>query len=152
MLRDLLAPELEIQVRLADSLREDDRALVRLTRDQSLLLAHMSENPFMAISGCAGSGKTMLAVEHAHRLAEDGNSVLFLCFNKALGAWLNANHAHPNIEFTHFHRLCFRLAKKHGIALPEYPEGAAPAEFFDRRASRRARRALSRSAGLSGTR
>ena len=39
-----------------------------------------------AIYGCAGSGKTTLAVEKARRLAEEGFCTLLTCYNKALGS------------------------------------------------------------------
>ena len=128
MLRDLLAPTFSIDVPLATAFHDEDRALVELTREQAMLLAHMARNPRMAIHGCAGSGKTMLALEHARRLADEGKDVLFVCFNKALAAHLHQSAGNEHIRFTTFHRLCFALAKKAGIELPA--SDPAPAEFF----------------------
>ena len=81
MLRDLLAPAVHIEVPMAAAFLEEERALVELTREQSLLLSPAAAQPAHRVYGCAGSGKTMLAVEHAKRLAADGQDVLFVCFN-----------------------------------------------------------------------
>ena len=50
----------------------------------------MRRDPRMVITGCAGSGKTMLAVNHADRLAREGHRVLFTCFNTKLREDLRA--------------------------------------------------------------
>lgn len=131
MLRNLLAPTVTISVPLATAFRDEDAALIELTREQSLGLARMARNRRMAIYGCAGSGKTMLAVEHARRLAEDGHDVLFVCFNRALAAHLHQTTGDERIEFTTFHRLCARLAGRGGVALTEYADGQPPQSFYD---------------------
>src|SRR4051794_16908975 len=104
--------------------------MVELTCEQSLLLARLRCTARMAVYGCAGSGKTMLAVEHAKRLADAGRDVLFVCFNRALPAHLATVEKQERIAFTTFHRLCVRLARKAKIALPEYPPESTPPEFF----------------------
>jgi hypothetical protein len=129
-LRDLIAPPVSIRVPLAEQFLTEEAAMVELTREQSMLLAGLKRNPRMAVYGCAGSGKTMLAVEHAKRLASAGRHVLFVCFNRALAAHLATVERHERITFTTFHRLCVRLARKAEIELPEYPEDATPQEFF----------------------
>ena len=75
--RDVLAPQIEIRVPMAAEFLDEEEALVLLTHEQSMLLARMRRDPRMVIRGCAGSGKTMLAVEHARRLAADGRRVGF---------------------------------------------------------------------------
>ena len=130
MLRDLLAPHVSIEVPMAAAFLLEERALVQLTRDQSLLLARMARNPRMAIYGCAGSGKTVLAVEHAERLAADGKDVLFVCFNVALARHLAKHEKHDRITFSNFHRLCRHYAYKAGLEAPRYPDGEAPPGFF----------------------
>jgi hypothetical protein len=130
MLRDLLAPHVSIRVPMAERFLAEDEQLVALTREQSMLLTRMHRNPRMAIYGFAGSGKTMLAVEHAKRLASGGLEVLFVCFNKALAAHLATVEPHDRIHFTTFHRLCVRLAHRARIELPDYPPDATTQEFF----------------------
>lgn len=56
----------------------------QMTREQSYLLDYLEEQKHAAIQGGAGTGKTMLALEKARRLSEDGRKVLFLGYNKLL--------------------------------------------------------------------
>jgi UvrD-like helicase C-terminal domain/AAA domain len=59
--------------------------------------------------GAAGTGKTLLAVEKARRLALPAKPVLFLCFNAALRQHLHAHHKHPNVRYLTFHGLAREL-------------------------------------------
>jgi hypothetical protein len=56
-----------------------------LTTDQAKLVLAAEENPRLLVRGMAGSGKTVVAVDQACRLADQGLKVLFLCYNTALG-------------------------------------------------------------------
>jgi superfamily I DNA/RNA helicase len=51
----------------------------------------------VAVYGCAGSGKTLIAVERAAELAQRGKRVLLTCFNRALARML-INH--PKLKDT----------------------------------------------------
>ena len=55
---------------ILDGLRDNDRCLVR---------------------GSAGTGKTVLAVNRARELSEQGESVAFFCYNKQLAVYLRQN-------------------------------------------------------------
>src|SRR5690606_6411963 len=66
------------------------------------------------IEGCAGSGKTMLALEKARQLAGQGFDVLLLCFNAPLAEYLY-ERAPEGVSVFHFHGLCKHLAKEAGI-------------------------------------
>lgn len=46
----------------------------------------IQENPRLFVTGGAGSGKSLMAIAHSHRLADLGEDVLFLCYNKAFYA------------------------------------------------------------------
>ena len=83
-LRSLLAPDVRIEVPMASEFLDEEEALITLTHDQAMLLNRFGRDRRMVVSGCAGSGKTMLAVEQAKRLARNGKDVLFVCFNRAL--------------------------------------------------------------------
>lgn len=92
-----------------------------LTRQQYQLLDMLSRRDRALISGCAGSGKTMLAVEKASRLAESGFEVLLTCYNKNLAAFLRGRlRTRDGLTVQHFHELGFELAKRAGT-LPENP-------------------------------
>lgn len=56
----------------------------QLLREQSILLDFLDEQDTAVINGAAGTGKTMLAVEKAKRHSDDGEKVLFLCYNRML--------------------------------------------------------------------
>ncbi len=102
--------------------------LVELTAEQTRTLDLLRRHRRVLIGGCAGSGKTVLALEKARRLAGEGRSVLLTCFNKLLGAHLRAAAA-PGVTATHFHGLCAELAAEAGV--PCEPEGTANQRFFD---------------------
>lgn len=61
---------------------------IKLTQEQSQLIQYLQQNRFVAISGCAGSGKTKILLEHARHLDNQGLRVLFLCRNPFLAARL----------------------------------------------------------------
>ena len=85
MLRDLLAHDVELRAPLAQRFREEQDELISLTSEQAALLARMGKTRRMRVTGCAGSGKTMLALEQARRWRErEGRRVLFVCFNRRL--------------------------------------------------------------------
>lgn len=67
--------------------KERNEAFIRLTDEQKYLLDYLEEQRVAAIQGSAGTGKTMLAVEKAKRLAKTGR-VLFLCYNRYLKEYL----------------------------------------------------------------
>jgi hypothetical protein len=126
-LHELIVPTVELCVPMAEALRAEEQELVKLTDDQAIALRRLRRNPRMAVYGCAGSGKTMLAVEHAKRLAGDGLDVLFVCFNRALGAHLHRTEPHERITFQSFHRLCAKLIREAGIDV-EFPADDDPAD------------------------
>lgn len=69
----------------------------RMTNEQAYLLDYLEEQDVAAIHGVAGTGKTMLALEKAKRLAID-EKVLFLCFNKFLKDHLTESITDSNID------------------------------------------------------
>jgi hypothetical protein len=131
MLRELLAPSVSLRVPMAEEILDEEAALIQLTSEQSLALARLGRNRRLVVYGCAGSGKTMLAVEHAKRLDRAGQQVLFVCFNRALVEHLRRTERRTGIAFFTFHGLCTHLAHKAKVKLPQYERGSAPPEFFD---------------------
>jgi len=123
-----LCPRIDAQVSLADWFARDRAILDRLTSEQRLLLDHLDTTSRIAVRGTAGSGKTLLAMEKARRLAGAGQRVLLLCYNKPLAEHLNA-HA-DGFEVATFHDFSFRLAQRAGLG-PAVPKGKkAKAQFF----------------------
>jgi hypothetical protein len=84
-----------------------EEQFLRLTAEQSLLLDFLEEQDRAVIGGGAGTGKTILAAEHARRLATDSEKVLFLVYNSVLKKNITEEHfkADTNIEVQSFFSL-----------------------------------------------
>ena len=78
MLRDLLVPRVSITVPMAQEFLDEEEQLVLLTHEQSMALRRMARDKRTVITGCAGSGKTMLAVEHATATCRDLRSRILM--------------------------------------------------------------------------
>lgn len=103
----LLSPSWELRSPLGVEFAGEEEAIIRLTEEQFGLLDFLSDHRRVAISGCAGSGKTTMAVEQARRLGGQGFRVLLTCFNRHLAEFLGGSLSWP-VEVMHFHRLCSR--------------------------------------------
>lgn len=85
----------------------------------------------MVISGCAGSGKTMLGIAQALRLAKEGYRVLFTCFNTRLRDDLRARYAQEGLEINNVHGLAVGLIRRAGLELPEVDWNELGTDFWD---------------------
>jgi hypothetical protein len=111
----LLAKSFTITTPLGVELDREDKKLIELTERQFALLNFLASRRRALIAGCAGSGKTMLAIEKARQLHEQGFNVLLTCFNAALAYDLAQRL--PDISVLHFHGLCKELAVRAGFAI-----------------------------------
>lgn len=85
------------------------------TTEQFKLLDFMERVPRAVIRGCAGSGKTMLAVEKARRLARQGFRTLLTCFNRALADHLQEIlRGEPLVHVDTYHGICVDFARAAG--------------------------------------
>jgi hypothetical protein len=113
---ELLGAGWELRPALWGQLVQERQDLIRLTEQQFQILDILNRQRRALICGCAGSGKTMLAVEKATRLARQGFHVLLTCFNRNLATDLRARlKPLPNLDILHFHGLCFKLAEQAGV-------------------------------------
>lgn len=119
-LLDALMPKLRLlRCAGAEVSAERDR-IVQITLDQRATLLGLLENERVLVEGTAGSGKTLLALEFALTLADRGERVLFLCYNRHLCAWLQeqakhdrrAQRAAGRLEMSTFHSCARSLAKR----------------------------------------
>lgn len=133
-LAQALGFRVEIRVPLRLRFDEEDRKIVELTSDQAWVLAFVAHRRRAAVTGPAGSGKTMLAIALAKRLATAGHRTLLLCFNRRLAEHLRASVEDvPGIDASHFHRLCAELAKEAGVEVPDVA-GVGPGDpLFEHR-------------------
>ncbi len=124
---------IEVLSRRVDAQEE---VLVRLTREQESALEGLYVNPRARVMGPAGSGKTMLAMDRARRFALQGQSTLFLCYNRHLADWLHERvptELRPLLEVYTFNGLCRALCDRAKIAYKPPPEEEREARraFFE---------------------
>lgn len=100
-------------------LAESERELLTLSSDQFrvLDLALNDDNPRIVCIGGAGSGKTVVAMEAARRLAESGKHVLLLCFNHNLDRFLrlDASNSSAPVSVSTVHRFFTDIIRRGGF-------------------------------------
>ena len=91
----------------------------RLSLDPTQLetLDGLLENERALVQGGAGSGKTLIAVETARRLAAAGQRVLFLCFTVPLQKWLAARLQESGVDVVTVSGLAKRIVDASGGSL-----------------------------------
>ncbi|MBT9585163.1 NERD domain-containing protein/DEAD/DEAH box helicase [bacterium] len=114
-LRKALLPRCQLIPDLHHEVSDEERVLHTLTRVQMDTLAGLFSMNRVLIQGVAGSGKTLLAVQRATDLAQQGMKALFLCYNKNLAQDLRASQARENLDFYTFHELCHRSCQLAGL-------------------------------------
>jgi superfamily I DNA/RNA helicase len=124
----LLAPTAHIRPLLRDEIGDVNLLLLELTDRQKGVLATLRRNRRVVVYGSAGTGKTILAIEHARRLAAEGFRVLLTCYNQPLGRYLEREFRQgERITAGHFHGLCRTLAAGAGLSV----SGGAGREWYD---------------------
>lgn len=127
-----LSPSIDVRrPSLGFALRQTESFIVQLTESQYRILRLLGRQRRAKIAGCAGSGKTMLAIEKARRLAEQGLTVLLTCFNASLASWMQYSflpreiYGWPSdptdyrLVVLHYHELARRLCMRANIPFPE---------------------------------
>lgn len=88
-----------IKFKIEDAIHEQ----VRLTQEQQKVFEYLVEEKCLGIKGRAGTGKTLLAVNRARQLADDGEKVLFICYNKGLADFLSEELSQTTVDVFTFH-------------------------------------------------
>jgi hypothetical protein len=119
-LDELVTGHFELRAHIGTSLAEDALMIERLTAEQAWLLDSLEDNREMTISGGAGSGKTVLAIEKALRSSAAGRRTLLTCFNSPLANYLKeVCKDRSNLVVASFHSICLILAEQSGTSLPK---------------------------------
>jgi len=128
-----LRSEFQLIQTFSGQLERQEDCLRRMTSKQIEVLDLMRDTKRLLIRGCAGSGKTLLALEKAGRLSREGKRVLLLCFNIPLAEWLKAEVDRQElfVDVFHFHDLCRHLAESAGLEYQEPTELELLSDFFD---------------------
>jgi len=86
----LLRDNFEYAVSPRNDLENLEQTILQFTEEQFDALDLLEFNDRVVFKGPAGTGKTVLAMEAAKRALAKGMRVLFVCYNKLLGDWLQA--------------------------------------------------------------
>lgn len=121
-LEELLAQPISLHRPLIFDVDDNDRIITTLTQNQFIILNGIQHVDRAAISGGAGTGKTVLAQEEAIRCSKEELSTLFVCYNTALAKQIQKDLAdYPDIPVHTFHSLCGHMAKESGQQLENVP-------------------------------
>lgn len=127
-IRKLLLPSVTVRRLLRDEVADASEAIIELTKEQFEVLDAIGGNRQAFVTGGAGTGKTMLAIERTRRLAELGAVVLLVCFNRLLGDALHAEFAsQPNVIAGNLHRVVRQVLVDAQHLVPDDP----PQEWWD---------------------
>lgn len=103
---------------LSSRLKHEEDMRITLTSQQAKVLDFLRKQRRVIVSGGAGTGKTLIALERAKRSAFEGQKTLFLCYNRPL-----ADHVRecvsgtPNLTVASFHQVADRWIIKAGAIL-----------------------------------
>jgi len=106
---------------------EEVAAILRKQQQPVITLAELNER--VRVSGGAGTGKTLIAMEAARRAADRGKRTALLCFNQLVGEWMRQRMAEigtipPNLVIG---RAIQVMAMMSGVVIPKSPS----ASFWD---------------------
>lgn len=97
-IRKMFGDEVEPYAQMVATAGQRGAMVDELSRDQLGLLDLMAENNRIFIKGGPGSGKTVLAIEQAMRLAATGKRVGLICYNRGLGKYLSHSVSQMSAE------------------------------------------------------
>ncbi len=132
---EYLAPTLQLHRLVRRDVDDARERLLGAKRAQLTVLNQHRRERRVEVVGPAGSGKSLVAVEKARRLARDGFRTLYLCFNQPLAtAVLRAVEEEGELVdrrpvVATFHGLCETLGTRAGT-LPPKP-ARLPGDWFD---------------------
>ncbi len=76
-----------------ETMDDDQLDLIEYTNDKSMLVA-----------GCAGSGKSVIAMHKAEQLFAAGHDVILIAYTKSLNRFMENGSAHSNFKFFYYHQ------------------------------------------------
>lgn len=113
VVRDVFARSFVVTPLVASRLADQEARRLVLTKDQMRVLDFLRSHRRAAISGGAGTGKTVLALEKARRLASEGFRTLLTCYNRQLADHLSSLcSGTQNLDVMSFHQLCHRQVER----------------------------------------
>ena len=117
---ECIAPTFKAIPSSSNLVDEREKIFIQMTREQYAILDFLEEQDVAAINGCAGTGKTLLALEKSRRLADSGDIVLLLCYNTFLREFLQSpQNAHDGVTAHSIFSLASELTGKYPISEDE---------------------------------
>lgn len=109
-----LAPSLKLVPSIQQEYQDTEQSFLQLTKDQARILDFLELQDRVTISGAAGTGKTLIAIEKARQLHANGRKVLFVCYNRLLKDYLNDHFENYGFTITNFDSLAVKHVGSHG--------------------------------------
>jgi len=126
-IQEILMPQFVLGTGLLDRIGQAEQVFLRLTETQCQTLYFINNYHQAIIEGCAGSGKTLMAIKKARELALAGNRVLLLAYNILLGERLAAAVSDlPNVTADNYHHFCLNRLSEAGMA----PENVNSTDYY----------------------
>ncbi|MBR6983727.1 MAG: ATP-binding domain-containing protein [Ruminococcus sp.] len=99
LMEGVLAPKLNLLPIAEIEAEHRNVRFKTMLNEQIALLDYLEEQSTAVISGAAGTGKTLMAIEKAKRSAELHEKVLFLCYNSKLKEHLRQTYPDEYIDY-----------------------------------------------------
>jgi hypothetical protein len=100
-------------------LAEENEQMLQATAHQQQFLSAARSIARLAVEGCAGSGKSVLAADRARLLARDGESVLLVCYNRLLAERWRADPSLHGVTVSTFHEEARRWIEAARLEWPD---------------------------------
>ena len=125
MLRNAIRPDFEATMTRSLQIAHVEDRLIRATEEQALVLNALVDNERLVVNGAAGTGKSMLAIGEANRLATAGRTVLVVCHAPELAGALR-NSVVEGVQVTTIASLMNDIVDRAGLRerLPDATEDA----------------------------
>ena len=87
---DALRPNFDLIADKRHAIKHIEKKIEAYTQEQFSVLDSLQGNPRVLVSGPAGTGKTIIAIEAFKRAVLSGEKVAFFCFNRLLAKYLTS--------------------------------------------------------------
>lgn len=119
-------------------LKQYEEVYLKLAEDQLAFFESIITTPKLAVSGGAGTGKTMLATSTAIEFGNSGKSVLLMCFNRLLQNALQNTVKSKSVKINTFHSFVYDYINKYdpkwlqsvNFQDPNYYNTTLPNKFY----------------------
>ena len=105
LLTSFICPRFDLAPSILEKRADEKVIFHKLLAEQKKILDFLVDQPIAVINGAAGTGKTWVALEKARRHADEGEEVLFLCYNRQLKDFLEKRTSSKGYQNIHFYSI-----------------------------------------------